>query len=62
MNRTLFVQIDDSLAFNPRYITRVLFGYDQMTICRVTVSFVDGVSVTLVDKKLASFLEWWEKL
>jgi hypothetical protein len=30
-----------------------------MVITRVTVSFVDGVSSTLVDTQLAGFLEWW---
>ena len=60
MNINSFVQIDDSLAFNPGYITRVLFGYERTTICRVTVSYVDGVSITLADERLASFLEWWE--
>lgn len=59
MNINSFVQIDDSLAFNPGYITRVRFGYERTTICRVTVSFVDGVSITLADEHLASFLEWW---
>lgn len=59
MNYTSFVELDDALSFNPGCITRVQFGYEWTAICRVTVSFVDGVSVTLVDGQLTSFLDWW---
>jgi hypothetical protein len=56
MNVTSFVQLDDTLAFNPGYITRVRFGTGSVA----TIFFVDGTSLTLINKQLTKFLDWWD--
>jgi len=56
MNTTSFVQLDDTLAFNPGYITRVRFG-----VGRVTVYFIGDEFITLINEQYTTFIEWWNQ-
>ena len=56
MNTTSFVQLDETLAFNPGYITRVRFGVE-----RVTVYFIGDEFITLINEQYTTFIEWWNQ-